>query len=451
MRLSDRRQIPPLGTVRNVALPSAETFCLGNGVDVVHVHRPDSGLVGIEVLVRGGASTLEAHEAGLATLTADLLDEGAGVLESLELAQAIEAIGARMSTNSGYDGFHIRATAPSRATERLIELVADVTTRPRFAQADFERELSVRKARVLQSSSDPSNLADDAFLSVVYGEDPYGVPLMGTATTLGTLKREAVMRLYASHFAPQRTTLFVVGNAARQEIEPVLEKGFGDWKGSGPLRPLPGALTPFGSAPRIHLVDKPGASQSEIRVGRVGAAPDDPDVPSLDVLNTLLGGSFTSRLNSKLREEKGFTYGAFSVFTDNVRVGPFSAETAVHTPATAEAITDILNEFERLRTEPVPGDELQRAKQYLALRLPARFETTSQVLEAISELTLLSLPLDWYSHYVERVMAVTAADVGRMAKIYLDTSQVAVVVAGDRATIEAQLRELDREVVLRAP
>lgn len=442
----DRSAIPGLGPIRGVDLPATEAFTLSNGIQAVVVRRTGVPMVGFEVLVRGGASTLAAGEAGLAALAADALDEGAGARDARELSEAVGAIGGRLATSAGYDAVRVRASAPSSRADELFALVSDVTVRPRLDTPDVDRVLALRRARVLQRMDDPSDLADDAFARVVYGDDPYGNPLIGSVETLATLDANDVRDYYAGHADPTRTTVFVVGDTERARIEALLEQDLGAWTADGPLRALPSVLPSTPATGAIHLVDKPGASQSEIRVGRMGVLPNDPDVAPVHVMNTLLGGSFTSRLNSKLREEKGFTYGAFSVFTNRVRTGPFSAETAVHTPVTAEAVSDILAEFERLQTETVPEEELERTKRYLALRLPARFETTAQVRAALSGLVLHGLTLDWYDDYVERIMAVRAADVRRVAKRALQLDEVAVVVAGDRSAIEGSLAALGRPV-----
>ena len=194
--------------------------------------------------------------------------------------------------------------------------------------------------------------------------------------------------------------------------------------------------------PRLCLVDRPGAAQSEIRVGRVAAARSSPDYFPIVVLNTVLGGAFTSRLNARLREEKGFTYGARSGFHARCAPGPFVARAAVHTPVTDQAVGVFLEELERLIEEPVPDEELERAKHYAALRLPQRFETVGDLVARLAELSLYHLPDDYWAGYVRRLMAVDAARVREAARRYLDPRRMTVVVVGDRAAVERPLRGL---------
>jgi predicted Zn-dependent peptidase len=198
-------------------------------------------------------------------------------------------------------------------------------------------------------------------------------------------------------------------------------------------------------------VDRPGAAQSEIRVGRVAVDRATPDYFPLTVLNTVLGGSFTSRLNSTLREEKGYTYGAGSGFSMRTEPGPFVASAAVHTPVTDSAVVEFLREIRRIREEPVPEEELERAKRYVALRQPQRFETVGDVAARLSEMVLYELPADYWAEYVERTLAVDAAEVQRVAREHLDPDRMIVVVAGDRAVIEAPLRALGMPVVVLPP
>jgi zinc protease len=295
---------------------------------------------------------------------------------------------------------------------------------------------------VVQRSDVPAALAEDAFAEVLYGADhPYGASLLGTKESLEALTRDDVAAFHRARYAPGQATLVVAGDVKRADLDSLLAGAFAGWTGRG-VDPAPLA----GSAPRegraIYVVDKPGASQSEVRVGHVAVARDTDAYYPLTVLNTVLGGSFTSRLNAKLREEKGYTYGAGSFFDMRRAPGPFEATAAVATEVTDSAVVDFVREIERMSAEAVPADELDRARNYLALRLPQRFESLDDVVRRLAELVTYDVPLDFWSGYVAGVEAVDAAAVMEGARRMLDTGRTAVVIAGDRSAIEEPLKAL---------
>jgi predicted Zn-dependent peptidase len=258
---------------------------------------------------------------------------------------------------------------------------------------------------------------------------------------LERLSRADVVRYHREHVHPGSATLVVAGDAEPERLEALLQGTLGGWPARPRVRPdLPDP--PLVSQPRIYIVDRPGAAQSELRVGRVAVARSTQDYSALTVMNTILGGAFTSRLNTNLREEKGYTYGAGSGFSMRRAPGPFVAQAAVHTPVTHEALVEILGEIGRMGAEPVAPTELERAKRYVALRLPQRFEAVADVTARLSEIVLYDLPDDYFAGYVSRILAVTAADVQSAAARHLDTRSMVAVVAGDRQAIEGPLRSL---------
>ena len=423
-------------------LPRARRFSLSGGLRVLLVERRSVPVVNLQLLVLGGASALDPSRAGLASLTADMLDEGTASRSALEVAGAFDLLGVPFYSSAGFDAGEVELNVLTPRLGQAVELMAEVVLGPAFPDHELERVRSERKTRLLQDVDDPRALATHAFARVVFGEGhPWGRPLLGTRGSLERLSRDDVARFYHEHYHPGAATLIAVGDVGEDDLLPLLEHHFGGWT-PRPRVPVRLPDPPAVSGTRVYVVDKPGAPQSEVRVGGVAVDRATDDYFALTVMNTILGGAFTSRLNLKLREEKGYTYGAGSGFSMRREPGPFVAHAAVHTPVTADAVSDVLGEIARMGEEPVPADELNRARRYVALRLPQRFETVVDVTARLSELVLYDLPDDYFATYVERVMAVTAEDVQGAARRHLDPERMVVVVAGDREAIEPPLRRL---------
>lgn len=438
----DRSQIPDVGRPPSMELPEIQDYRLSDGMRVVLVERHEVPLVSLELQVRGGASAQSPEEAGLAALTADMLDEGTQTRSALEIADAVDLLGASLSTTAGYDDSSVRLSVLRPRFEEGLAIVADIVVNPTFPTSELERVKKERLGRVIQRSDQPAALADDAFARVLYGpEHPYGEPLLGTAKTLEALTRDDVVAFHRERYAPGQATLVVVGDVTRETLDSLLTTAFTGWSGHGRDVPVPTASTAT-SGRHIYIVDRPGSAQSEIRVGRVAVARSTDEYYPLVVLNTVLGGSFTSRLNQKLREEKGYTYGAHSYFDMRRGPGPFEASAAVATAVTDSAVLEFVREIDRVGDEPVADDELTRARNYLALRLPQRFESDDDVARMLSGLVRYDVAPDFYSDYVSDVLAVTAGDVRRAADDELGSRDMAIVVAGDRAAIEEPLKRL---------
>jgi predicted Zn-dependent peptidase len=278
---------------------------------------------------------------------------------------------------------------------------------------------------------------------VLYGKGHrYGTPQTGTAETIKTFMPDDLRAFYASAFRPENATLLAVGDITADKVMPLFEKHFGGWKASGSAaaEKLPPVEQP--AARQIYLVDKPGAPQSQIRIGWIGVPRSTPDYFPLIVMNTVLGGSFTSRLNNNLREVHGYAYGASSSFDMRAGPGPFFAAAGVQTDKTAEAVKEFFNELNAI-LKPVPPDELARAKNYIALRFPSAFETTGDISRRLEDALVYHLPDDYFATYVQNIQAVTPADVQRVAQKYIQPERLAVIVVGDQKTIEPGIRALN--------
>lgn len=438
----DRSRVPEVGPPPSMTFPEVQEYRLDNGMRVVLWERHALPLVSLELQFRGGASTHPASRAGLAALAADMIDEGTTTRDALEIADALDVLGATLTSSAGYDASHVRLSVLRDKLPEGLAVVADVVMRPTFPESEVVRVRRERVDRVLQRSAEPAALAEDSFVEVLYGRDhAYGASLLGTRESLEALTRADVEAFHRARYAPGQATLVVVGDIARADLDALLARTFAGWRGRG-VDPDPLPAAPVASRRAVYLVDRPGATQSEVRLGCVGASRDTPDFYPLAVMNTILGGSFTSRLNMKLREERGFTYGAGSTFDMRVAPGPFEAGAAVSTQVTDAAVADFVDEIRRLRDDGVSVDELARARNYLALRVPQRFESVDDVVRRLAELVAYGIPLDFYAGYVSGVDHVDARDVRRVAERYLPVERMTIVVAGDRSLVEEPLRAL---------
>jgi predicted Zn-dependent peptidase len=322
--------------------------------------------------------------------------------------------------------------------------MADLALRPTFPREELDRIRQQRLTSLIQARDDPATIASLAFSRAVFGTaNRYGTATMGTTETIKSFTPEDLRAFYSAVFRPDNATLLVVGDVTLNTLLPLLETNFGGWRASGsaPTRPkLPAPSTR--TRREVYLVDKPGAPQSQIRIGTVGVPRSTPDYFPLQITNTILGGSFSSRLNMNLREKHGYSYGAASQFDMRVEAGPFFATAGVQTDKTAESLKEFFNELNGI-LQPIPADELARAKNYVALRYPGGFETTGDISRRLEEVLVYHLPADYLSSYIRQIESVTAADVQRVARRYIVPDRVAVVVVGDRKTIEPGIRALN--------
>jgi predicted Zn-dependent peptidase len=421
-----------------LALPAIQKLALSNGIPVLFIERHRVPLVQVDVVVKAGAAADPRGKAGLANLTAEMLDRGAGGRSALELSDAVDHLGADLSADAGWDQTLVGLNVPSPRLGEALPLLSDVVRRPAFPPEELERVRKEILTDLLQWRDEPKALVRVAFARALYGEHPYGRVTEGSEQTVGAMIRADLERFHASYFQPGNVTIVAAGDVTAPVLLAKLEEAFGSWTGSA-ARPAPVPAAPQARGRAIWLVDVPEAPQSEIRIGRVGPARNTPDYFPLVVANTLLGGSFTSRLNQNLREQHGYAYGAGSVFDFRLSTGPFFAAGAVQTDKTAAALSEFFKELEGIR-RPVSANELSRAKNYVALRYPAGFETVGELAGKLEEKAVFGLPDDFFTSYMDRVARVTAADVARATAQWIDPRSVVVIVVGDRRKIEAGLK-----------
>ena len=397
----------------------------------------------MNLVVLSGTANDPPGKYGIASLVAALLEEGAGTRTALEIADAVDYLGADLGAATTSDLSAVRLHVPSARLADALPIMADVALRPSFPKDELERQRSQRLTSILQGRDDPPTIAAAAFSRILYGKaHRYGTLQMGTAETIKTFTADDLRGFYGTTFRPENAVLLAVGDIAADKAMPLFEKSFGSWKGAGTMKPEKLPATEPAAARTVYLIDKPGAAQSQIRIGTVGVARSTADYFPIQVMNTILGGSFTSRLNNNLREVHGYTYGASSSFDMRGDAGPFVAQAGVQTDKTADALKEFFNELNAI-LKPVPAEELGRAKNYVSLRYPSAFEATGDISRQLENALVYKLPDDYFEKYVQNIQAVTAADVQRVAQKYIKPDHLAVVIVGDLKAIEPGVRALN--------
>jgi len=439
----DRTRPPQLGPPPALNLPPIQKRALSNGVPVWVIETHEVPIAQINLVVLAGSGDDPAGKFGTASLTAAMLDEGAGSRSSLEIADAVEFLGAELATTSSFDASAVRLNVPVARLNDALPIMVDVALRPTFPEEELNRLRQDRLTALLQAKDDPPSIAAMAFSRIVFGPTHrYGTGAVGTESTLKAFSTQDLKAFHSTFFQPTNAMLVVVGDVKVDGVVAALEKQFGGWKATAPARRVEVPSAQQLTAGQIYIVDKPGAEQSQIRIGWVGVPRNNPDYFPLQVLNTVLGGSFTSRLNQNLREEHGYAYGASSVFDMRLSAGPFIAAAGVQTDKTSESVREFFNELNGI-TKPIPADELAKAKNYIALSFPSDFETTRDLAGNAEQLIVYKLPDNYFERYVANIQAVTADAVQKAAVKYIQPTKFAVVIVGDRKTIEPGVRALN--------
>lgn len=434
---ADRSHPPTPGPPRAVRLPQIQSRTLANGLSVLLVEQHELPTVFVDLVIRAGAAADPADRPGLASMTADMLDEGAGSRDALALADSLDVLGAELGTGAAWDSSAVSLHVPVKRLAEALPLMADVALHPTFPPAELERLRRESLTSLLQLRDDPDSLASIAVTQAVFDGHRYGHT--ATAATIGAITLADVQRFYARHYQPANATLIVVGDIT-PSVMTLVESAFGAWpRGGEPAAPLPEPKPLHGRT--IWLIDRPDAQQSTIRMGRVGPPRAVAEYPAIEVMDAILGGMFTSRLNLNLRETHQYAYGAGSSFVFHRVAGSFRASADVHTPSTADSVREMLKELTRIRSSVSP-EEVERARSYLAMSYPGEFETPGQIAGRIAERIVYGLPEDTFEAYVPRLLKVTAADVKRAAEKTIDPAHLVIVIVGDRAKIEAPLRAL---------
>ena len=445
VKRTDRSVPPRPGANPRLRLPRWQEFVLGNGLKLWIVEDHRLPLVQLNLIVNAGWAADPPGKPGVSSLMSELQDEGTSSRTALQIAQELKNLGANLATRSNFDASFVQLNTLTRHLPQAMDLFADVVLNPTFPEEELVRRKAQYLARILQENQEPVTASLKTFLRALYGPDhPYGQPYTGSGTreSIPRIGREDLAAFYRSHFHANNATLIVVGDVKAEAMASRVESLLREWAAADILPPTVPEVPPL-ERTRLYLVDKPGAVQSVIVAGHLGAPRNTPDYPALEVMNAILGGKFTSRINLNLREEKGYTYGARSLFMYRRFTGPFLAYAPVHTRFTRESLAELLKEIRGILGEkPVTDAEVKDTKNYLILGYPKQFETIGKVAGKIGELAVYDLPADALERYVPEVDGISPAEVQSAAQKYLHPEKLLVVVVGDRAKIESGLRSL---------
>ncbi len=435
---------PVPGTPRPFRFPDVDRGRLSGGLPVFLVHLPGRPLVSAALLLPMGAVDEPAAIGGATMLAARSLLEGTRRRDALALVEASERLGASLRAEAGWDSTVIGVEVPANRLAQALELMAEVVREPAFPAHEVERLRDQRLNDLLQAKADPARRAEEAYLATIYDPaSPYARPAGGLRETVAGIDAGVVAAAFESWPGFDRAALVVGGDLAGLDLPAILEPLLGD------LAPAPGAAAPPAPTdagrlerPVVRIVHRPGSVQSELRVGHPGLRRRIPDFHAVSVMSAILGGLFNSRLNMKLREEKGYTYGAGAGFDMRRFAGPFTARAAVNTEATAPALADLVAELRRMRETPPTDVELRAARDYLVGVFPLRFETPGPVVSAVGGLVTSELPDDELERYRPAVEAVTATDVQAAARAHIDLERLAIVLVGDADAVASDVDAL---------
>ena len=433
---------PPSGAPRIYRFPEFSRHQLANGLGVWLVPLPGRELVSVHLLTDAGAASEDEEQAGIAALTAQLLVTGTERLDASAFAETTERLGLEVSSESSWDSARAAFNALGSKLDDGLTLLSEMIRTPRLDEREFERLKAERLNDILQARADPGRLADESFLREVFSaEVPYQRLSAGTPESVGSLELSAARDFHASRYAPNVANLVIAGAINPDAALTAADRHFGSWRGTGPGHRVIQPRQRGGR--RIVLVDRPGSVQSELRVGHLGIDRHHPRYFPALVMAALLGGVFGSRLNLRLREELGYTYGARCSFDPRRAVGPFTATAAVQTEVTVDAIRELIGQLERMREAAPSEDELREVRDFLVGVFPLRFETTAGIASAIEPLAVYGLPDDYWHTYRTRLESVTASDVLEAARELIRPDEALILLTGDAARVGDDLAAAD--------
>ncbi|NOT33168.1 MAG: insulinase family protein [Candidatus Eisenbacteria bacterium] len=441
-----RNERPKAGALSTTPLPAPLQFQLENGLTVLLVEQHGLPVVAAELVVRSGSAADPTAQPGLAGFTASMLDEGAGKRDALGIARELEALGASLGTIAYTDGSVASVSSLKGQAAAALGIMADVVTSPTFPAGEVDRVRNDRLTALVEQESQPMQTAMRVMARCVFGQaHPYGHLSLGSSDALKAIRREDLEAFYRGSYSPRNAALVLAGDLTESEARRLARGAFGSWSGDAPQSPAPGAGEP--TDVRITVVDLPGASQTALVCAQPAVARSDPDYEKLNIMNQVLGGLVSSRVNINLREKHGYSYGAFSFIRENRGVAPLVVGAMVRGDATAPALREIMLEVAGMKARPMSTAELELARESIARGLPALFETAADVSGTVSWLFLYDQSLDYYAKMPERLASLTPASVFEATQRVLDPDAMRVIAVGDRKSIEPALVRLGLGVV----
>jgi zinc protease len=417
---------------------SAKRIVTENGMTVILQEAHSLPVVNLQVIIKAGAVLDPEEKAGLAHLTASLLDEGTATRSSTQIADAVDFIGAELSAAGGDDYASASLRVLKKDLSTGLELLSDILIRPSFPEPELQRIRQEILGQLIAEQDDPGGVADKAFNQIVFGAHPYHRPSEGTELTLPAIARADVARFYEDYYRPNNTIMTIVGDITESEAADLIKTHFGSW----PQKPVPTATFPAAAdleKPIVKLLDK-DLTQANIILGHLGIDRRNPDFYAVTVMNYILGGGgFASRLMSNLRDNQGLAYGIYSHFQAGAFPGTFSVSLQTRNAVAQQAIDGVLAELRKIRTMPVTDRELEETKAFLIGSFPLRMDTSAKIANLLAQIEYHNLGLDYAERYPKLIGAVTKTDIQRVAQKYLDPDHLALVVVAKQD--EAKIRQ----------
>lgn len=442
----DRSTVPAAGKPMSLKLPPMQRTTLSNGLNVVLAERHEAPIVNLQMIVNGGSSAEGDELVGRANLTLRMLEEGTATRSAEQISEELRALGASFSAAASLDGAFVSMNSLKATLPQAMTLYADLVLNPSFPQSSFARIQQERLAAIAREKVDPQGIAMRVLPTLIYGEGhAYARSFNGNGTeqSMRRMTRNDLAAYHAAQFKPNNATLLVVGDTTLAEIKPMLEKAFAGWKPGQVVKPAVATVAPP-AKPVVYLVDRPGAPQSMIVTAKLAPPRNDPQALPLEVVNDVFGGTFSSRINLNLREDKHWSYGVRSYLSAAVGQRPLIMLAPVQTDKTAESVAELVREYRDLAGgKPITAQELQFAQGNKTLRLPGTFETAAQLTGAYSTIVQYGLPEDYYDTYTQTVLGMTPEQANALAKSSYDPNQLVWVVIGDMSKIEQGVRALD--------
>jgi zinc protease len=443
---ADRSKPPEPGAPPELRLPKLQRATLSNGLKVILAERHEVPLVDFWMTADAGYAADQFAAPGTASMTSALLDGGTGSRSALQISEQLAMLGAQVNANSNLDRSTIRLSSLKANLDPSLEIYADVILNPSFPESDFKRQQKQQIAGIQREENTPVQMALRVIPGLIYGKGhAYGNPLTGSGTTasVGKMAREDLVKFHQTWLRPNNATLIVVGDTTLEEVTPMLEKYFAGWKpGEVPKKNI--STVQLAPKPVVYLIDKPGALQSVIIAGHAAPPTANPKEIAIEAMNDALGGNFGSRINMNLREDKHWSYGTRSILVGAKGQRPFITIAPVQTDKTREAMAEMDKEFRGIVGDrPVTPDELAKIQANETLRLPGSRETLNSVGQSIIDLLQFGLPDDYYETYAGKVRALKISDIDAAAQEVVHPDNMVWVVVGDRAKIEAGVRELN--------
>ncbi len=435
----DRSKQPKPGPPKDVQFPEYFDTILPNGVNLLVIENNKIPAVSVRLVFREAGSFYDGAKFGLASLTAELLTKGTKNRSATQIAEEIDFIGGNLNSGSDWDGSYVSLSLLKKHLNTGIGVLADVVLNPVFDEEEISRVKEQRLSSILQGKDDAGNLSDKMFNKVVFENYPYAFPSEGTEESVKALKKADFIDFYSGKYTSNNLIIAFVGNITREEALNIMAEYFQPLKQSSktenPVINDPG----FNKENAVYIVNKPGAVQSNLRIGHLGIPRNNPDYIAVSIMNTILGGYFGSRINFNLREKHGFTYGARSSFNPRKQGGDFSVDTDVRNDVTDTSVTLIIEELKKIIAEEITDEELETVKNYMTGIFPLQLETANAVASRVINLKLYDLPRDYYNTYISKINSLSKQDILDAAKKYIHPDKLSIVVSGDAGAIKDKM------------